>query len=730
MLNLKKELALSGIAENLGRLNAECLDGDETFNVLLPEKPLFPLHNNNGTLSSYAVKRYGHWRDGGIGYFGEDIITGKPHEQIFQVKLTNCKADRKYESKEGESARLFFPRVTTDLWAKIGEFYGVSIPARIEVIEGGAVGFWQWVLANPSIPIALDEGAKKAIAVTQSLLPCVGAGGHTMFHRSIDESGDGRSTKQLPHPELSAFLTPNRRVYVLLDRDSKPTVSRLVSQSRNTLAKLCYDSDAIPYFLSRATDYKGTDDFIVAVGADSFINLVSCLDPVSRSIFDRKPKKIPACKMADILYAEIDDRLMLDDLSSSWYFYQNGVYHTISQRWLVKWVEQQILYHVEAPTYNYINEVCKFLESRCLSNWHQKTNRQLLCFKNGVYSLPEKKLLPHDPKYRFTQQIARDYVPCKKSSEWPTIKAFLRQAANQDEAVFRLLIAICTAVLKSRSDLHKIFHLFGEGRNGKGVFIRLLTKLVGEHSTHETTLERLCENRFDSSQIQGKKLVTLSDQSQYGGSIDVLKKASGGDMITGEQKWKDAINFRFDGMMVLASNKSVFIGDNSYGVQSRLVLVPFNHTPAEKDRRDFGSDFDRELDAFTGYLLEIEDEWVDNIIRNAGSIDVVKQCSWELRTESDSLAAFGDENLVEDNEAIVPVKELYVRYKDYCRDSGRMPKAIQSFVRDLCSLAKSIGISVEREKKRIGVVIKGIRLTKMSENGGNFNPFRSCLKLT
>jgi putative DNA primase/helicase len=729
-MDLKQELLLSGIAENLGRLNAECLDGDETFNVLLPDKPAYPIHNNNGTLSSYAVKRYGHWRDGGIGYFGEDILTGKLHEHVFQVKLKNCKGDRKYEAKEGVAARLFFPRVPASLWHEIGNFYGVSVPAKIEVQDGGAIGFWQWVLANPSIPIALDEGAKKAISVTQSLLPCIGAGGHTMFYRSIDEEGNGKTTKHLLHTELSAFLTANRRVYILLDRDSKPTVSRLVSQSRSTIANLCYDSEAIPYFLSRSTDYKGSDDFIVAVGADTFIDRISCLDPVDRSKLDRKPKKIPACKMADTLYAEIQDRLILDDLSSAWYLYQNGVYHVISQRWLVKWVEAQILYHVESPTYNYIHEVCKFLESRCLDNWRQKTNRQLLCFQNGVYSLPDKKLLPHDPKFRFTQQIARDYVPCRTSKEWPTIKKFLFQAANQDKEVYHLLVAICAAVLKSRSDLHKIFHLFGEGRNGKGVFISLLRKLVGDAASHETSLERLCENRFDSVQIQGKKLVTLSDQSQYGGSIDVLKKASGGDMLTGEKKGKDVCNFRFDGMMVIASNKSVFVGDNSYGVANRLVLVPFNHTPAEKDRRTFDSDFDRELDAFTGYLLELGDDWIDSVIQQAGNITVVKQCSWELRTESDSLAAFSDEHVVKDREAIVPVKELYGRYKDYCRDSGRMPKAIQSFVRDFCSLAKSIGICVEREKKRIGIIIKGVRLTTMSEYSGNFNPFHSSNALT
>jgi putative DNA primase/helicase len=721
--NLAKEFAGSGITPSIGYLNGEVLSGDDTYQLLTPDAPRFSLHLNSGAPSSWALRTYGHFLHGSIGYFGEDYITGYKSDFLFQAKLLEPKdPHRKYETKAGEAARLFFPRVSSELWLKIAEHWGISAPENIRIADdGGALGFWQWVGEHNEIPIALDEGVKKAIAVTESLIPCIGAGGHSMFYRAIDEDGNGKTTKHVAHQDLAFFLNPTREIKILLDRDKKPKLSRLVQLSRETIARLCIESKAVPFFVERDTEYKGSDDYIVALGKEKFAKLIDIATPIDPADLEKKAKKISSFAMAESMSNAFSGQLIMDDESNCWRFYAGGIFHRLTPREMGVTIQNYVMRLVSEPTYRYLAEVGKLLEHFCLEpKWQSVRSRRYIPFKNGVLDLDENQLLPHDLKYRFTSSISREYHPQGNSansstSDWQNIRQFLWQSANQRQEIYNLLIALCNVTLKSRHDLQKVYHLFGSGRNGKGTYIRLLNKLVGENSVTETSLERLCGGRFDSINIMGKKLVTLSDQSQYNGSIDTLKKATGGDSIVGEQKGKDAINFRFDGTIVIASNKQVFIGDNSYGVQSRLVTIPFDYTPPESDRTDIAALFDFEIDSFTSYLLSLPDSWVEDTIRGAKDLPSIAAIEWDLRMDGDSIAAFYHERLVPDDGNIMRRSVLYEDYRHWCGTNGRTAKSSHTFTRDLKTIGDAMGVKIAKVDRNYGVAVVGVRLREEND---------------
>ncbi len=83
----------------------------------------------------------------------------------------------------------------------------------------------------------------------------------------------------------------------------------------------------------------------------------------------------------------------------------------------------------------------------------------------------------------------------------PENKAWLLWAVDNEETV-DFLRAFMAAVLHGRADLQKFLHLKGSGGTGKGVFMRLLTALVGEQNTVETKLDQLEQNRFESATPQ------------------------------------------------------------------------------------------------------------------------------------------------------------------------------------------------------------------------------------
>jgi putative DNA primase/helicase len=143
----------------------------------------------------------------------------------------------------------------------------------------------------------------------------------------------------------------------------------------------------------------------------------------------------------------------------------------------------------------------------------------------------------------------------------------------------------------------------------------LFSMLVGKENTHSTTIAELNESRFESANLMNKRLVLMTDEDKRVGGLSVFKSATGQDPIRYERKGKDATNFIFKGMFVIAANSPTFVGDSSFAIKRRKLDFPCLARVAESDRRDLTPEFEAELTAFTTYLLSITDEAVTAVIR-------------------------------------------------------------------------------------------------------------------
>ncbi len=177
-----------------------------------------------------------------------------------------------------------------------------------------------------------------------------------------------------------------------------------------------------------------------------------------------------------------------------------------------------------------------------------------------MWSFKDRVLLPHSPTNYLTWKLDRDYSPI--NAQWHSIDKFFHTATRGDESLRNLLIAACAAVLQGRADLQKAFYLFGSGANGKGSFMRLLEMLIGDENTHSTSLENICENRFEVANLYNKRLVICPDEDRRIRGLSTFKSVTGGDSLRGEEKGMKAFKFKFQGTVVLASNNPIFMGDD------------------------------------------------------------------------------------------------------------------------------------------------------------------------
>lgn len=123
----------------------------------------------------------------------------------------------------------------------------------------------------------------------------------------------------------------------------------------------------------------------------------------------------------------------------------------------------------------------------------------------------------------------------------------------------------------------QVLVLGGEGEDGKGVFLDILSDIIGEEFVASLNVNAFMpEDRFSLSAIQNKKVIYLSDCKKVSTlfASDKFKALTGGDKLTLERKYVDSMQYRATGICVaLASNNSFYI--NGIHGKSRTVPVVF-----------------------------------------------------------------------------------------------------------------------------------------------------------
>lgn len=467
---------------------------------------------------------------------------------------------------------------------------------------------------------------------------------------------------------------------------------------------------AMPEFVKRleAEIHRATDSYSVNQTADG-------------NAPERSPKQ-SITEIAAEIAENYRDRLAWNDESEQWMRYEAefpGVWSVESDTAIGAVVLAEFESRLELGyKARWIDETIKILKWKLLiKKWDQPAN--LIPFQNGVLNTQSNQFMPHAPGYRLTWALPRDHNPLAKDCS--TINAWLDEATGGSAALKHILLCWLNACLKGRSDLQRFLHLTGPGGTGKGTFIRLAISLIGAKNHHPSSLADWCGNRFEPVNAYKKRLITFPDEDKYLGGLGNFKKLTGGDAIRGEIKRKQAFDFQFEGMVMLASNYPIFSGDTSSGIYRRLLMVPFNQVVSPFLRRNLDADFASELAALTNTVLDIPDQEVADTLRQSvsQSAEVIDR-TWDYRIRQDSVAAWLNECVIREPLACERVGNdrgsadtLFGSYYRYCEQSGSRPKGSREFSPALLELVNSdpaLNWGVEKKRVAGGFMIYGLRL--------------------
>lgn len=319
-------------------------------------------------------------------------------------------------------------------------------------------------------------------------------------------------------------------------------------------------------------------------------------------------------------------------------------------------------------------------------------------FKNGVVTM-DGTLEEHSSEYRFTSGFDFAYRPEAKCPMWlDTIKRILPEQDSRD-----LLQEMFGATMfRLTSRYQRGFILYGRGANGKSLVCKVLQGLMPKD-----TVVSVAPHNFRLPFHLGKlrnawlNVVTEVYRSELK-ETETFKAVLSGDLITAEEKFKPAFNFKPRVSCVFAANSLPVVTDQTEGLWRKLTVVLFGvEIPVEEQD-----------DTLDSKLLTLEKEGICawavagamRLLRNGKFTEPLTGAAIkdEWRVESDQAKLFIRDccELAADDkvDTWTSASELYFTYKCWAQQQGHSALSSTNFGKRLKQIKT---IKKRRTKKSV-----------------------------
>jgi putative DNA primase/helicase len=174
---------------------------------------------------------------------------------------------------------------------------------------------------------------------------------------------------------------------------------------------------------------------------------------------------------------------------------------------------------------------------------------------------------------------------------------------------------------------------------------------VGQVNTDVSNLKTLESSRFETAGLVDKKLLILTDEERYTGSVSVLKGLTGEDTIRIERKHRDKAHANNLCMVLMAANEPILSPDYTSGLARRRLTVHFaNQVKTKRTLLSLSSgtptgELADELPGILNWVLSMPD---DEMVRRLTTTTSLAQVATKVMilTETNPMAAWAEDCLM------------------------------------------------------------------------------------
>jgi len=594
--------------------------------------------------------------------------------------------------------------------------------------------YWQRVIDDPSIPIALDEGVKKAGLLMTLGFVALALCGVTM--------GLKKGGKELVN-NLAFLAVQGRPITIVFDSDLafKSSIQLALKALATVLKqKGCILSVAI---IPLELECKGIDDVWAKYGEEMVKKIMADAIPYAQWLKNLEaqmsqpatsggnqksnPKPPTPRETAALIAEEYGHQWKFDNEQKEWRVYSGKHWEKVEignfETLLMRVVDSK---NIAYPGDAYLTDVLKLLTKLLREkHWGGVDRRRFINFSNCVLDGDSGKTREHQPGDRFTSYLPFEHKPLKGDTSTalqaleancPNINTWMRTAMKGDaKKIFKLLAIINGCLRFSFHGWQQFVHLIGAPGSGKGTFARLMEKIVGKDNTQPCSLDSL-KDGSTLANIIDKQLVVFGDERKPVG-VESILRLTGGDSVNYREVYRPVANAYFYGLLLICSNDPIFMG-NTTGLERRLCLVEFNNPiPKALRNSEMEASFDSEIASLIAIALSLPSSEVKQAVQGIGDAEIAdfKAAEWEMKVRMDSLAAFFEMELIVEDGAQIRAGDLFNCYKDFCEEIKKPAMSLTTFSPGLEKLFNELHQPVTRDRSGRHVTFIGLRLRREND---------------
>jgi putative DNA primase/helicase len=341
------------------------------------------------------------------------------------------------------------------------------------------------------------------------------------------------------------------------------------------------------------------------------------------------------------------------------------------------------------------------------TNANFDNNKKMFNTLGGVVDLSKGLVLPHDKSFSMSK-LSPFYIAVGEPQRW---LKFLNEIFNGDTELIRFVQKAVGYTLTGSIKEQCMFICYGDGANGKSVFLDVISTLMGEYASNaqvETLLyhKNQGSGSSDLARLKGSRMITTSEPNE-GSKFNegLIKQLTGGDKITARFLYGKEFEFKPEFKIWLATNYKPVIRGTDQGIWRRIRLIPFEmHLSKQKQDKDLTSKLLKELPEIINWAIEGCKLWLKEGLENPKSVE---DATKDYKNEMDMISSFVEQNCQEIPNWETAVSDVYQVYSDWAKRGNE-------YLMPLTRFGKEMSKRFERKRKASGVVYVGVRLNKDS----------------
>jgi putative DNA primase/helicase len=227
-----------------------------------------------------------------------------------------------------------------------------------------------------------------------------------------------------------------------------------------------------------------------------------------------------------------------------------------------------------------------------------------------------------------------------------------------------------------------MFILYGYGKNGKSVFLSVLSALLGDYagtaSFRTFDADKQSEQSNDLAMLKGKRFVSMSESAADRRLNEpLIKQVTGGDEITCRFLRKEFFSYIPQFKLFLATNHKPVITQSDFGIWRRIVLIPFEQNFDGREEAGLKEQLLLELPGILNWAIEGLKKWNNEGLKKRPQ--AVIEATERYKKDSDTVGQWLEGNMVQRSDSEIKSSDAYNNYKDWATENGHYPVGNKNF---------------------------------------------------